>query len=800
MELVKKQSQLNAQSQVDPVHVAADSISLTNFDVYKDGGFFYVIFKVSMKKSSEENQPLGAVDVAVHLQLCLASEVKGLPVWLNSRDQKMYVTEQDRRVQICFIEMKDGVEKRHTHTLDVMSLEALRNKLAAYIAYTLSDTVVELSNPSHCFAWVAINCIDGEKSEIVYHENLGKNDDFVTSSLANSQNNTLSTNDTGTIVNRDGKFAATVVDGGTENLIGRCVPLLELPVYSALVTTAAMHVVEHGILVCGLQRENLHALFLVTVKLLLNAHNIKIEPAQWPQFKGLVLFKEDGVPSQFSYSSNGIASVTALPDDGSPIEPQVLTATNIRDRAVLRVSIDVYKFFVSKDDFELFLIPKNSGRYLNTESTYQSRLASAKNARSQLIRNKSAYSYRGFNYLEKEANLEIEKIEEEMRKPEVIKAEQQRILKNKTVGILINPSLIEFAEEYGCGGGRDLPDIKFFQAENLVDSWEKSKIALVKKQNEVAKLQQLRPKKSEEEAEIELQKELALPHKLELLKRLSQPKRAASFDQIKLSEKTKLVNSVNAEKEELSRKLREPNQFDFLGKVELSKKMWVSGPLSSSEKFNLSKKLWSSEPLQEQEIEIVLNKVRLSEKSDQVEKLEKLELPQTNLELKQKELRALKNNFNARKKEVYEMVMQRELVANKLERNLKQAETDLKKKQEELAQLKIDLGIKQKEMTQPEQLQRIKTELEIKKKEVGLLKIEIVRQQQEVTDIAEQQEVIDKKLKQQQAIDDILAQRYSERIQKGLDREGLMFKRKKEAIRAEIQVELEARASKFDVL
>lgn len=649
MELLNKQSQLNVQSRVGLERVDVDAISLTNFDVYKDGGFFYIIFKVSMTNVSEQNHPLGAVDVAVHLQLCLAREVKDMPVWLNSRDQKMQITEQDGRARICFIQTKDGVEKCQTRTLDLMSVEGLRKKLAAYIAHSLHDLVVELSNPEHRFAWAAINHIDCEKSDIVYHENLGKNDDFVTSSLVNSKNNTLSTNDTGTFVNRNGKFAATVVDGGTENLIARCVPLRELPVYSAAVTAAAMHVVEHGILLCGLQGENLYALFVETVKLLLNAHNIKIEPAQWPQFKGLVLFRENGVPSQFSYSSNGIASVTALPDDGSTIEPEVLRASTIRDRAVLHVSIDVYKFFVSKDDFEL-------------------------------------------------------------------------------------------------------------------------------------------------------QSKLALPEKLELLKKLRRPKRVASFDQLKLSEKTKLVDALNSEKEELATKLREPTQFDFLGKVELSKKMWVSGPLSSSEKFSLSKKLWSSEPLEQQEIDKVLNKVKLSEKSDQVAKLEKLELPQTDLERKQTELRFLKSNFDARKKEVYEMVMQREMVANKLERNLKQAETDLKKKQEGVTQLEINLGIKQAKMAQPEELHLIKTELGIKKEEVIALKNDILMQQREVTALARQQQFIDKELKKQQPMDDIIAQRYSERIKKGLEREDQMFKRKKEEVRTAIQVELEEWASKFSVL
>jgi hypothetical protein len=559
---------------------------------------------------------------------------------------------------------------------------------------------------------------------------LSANYDFVTASIGNSKDDM--TNDTGTVVVRDDMCVATVVDGGANAVANRSIPLVKLPTYSAVLTTAAMHTVKHGVLILGLKDENLHAFFRLTVKLLLSACDIHVKRDQLPDWTGVVLYRQDGVPKKFVYTSAVVnkPGVTDIPDDGREIKAELLTATkNVKDRNVLRVSIDIDKFFIGKDDFALFSIPESSPRYLNVQSKYKSQYELQLNtAKSELVELKEQLrsSASGKDYGETSEKIEqkklaIQKLEKEMDSPTVQEYERQRILNNRTAGVLIKHPIIEFAEEYE--GDRHTPDVKFNHYLSEVKSLGNLKISLLEKQNAVQQFNQLK-----------------------------------SSRKFKLEERLRLAEELEqSEKSELSQKLGQIETFEASEKLALSKKLWFSEELEQSEKLAFSKKLWLSEKWEPSEIDTVVEKIKLSDKAELSEKLKKLEepkLPRSELDIKLNQVKRLERDFKKQKKAVYELAMRRENVLSKLQKNLEQLKEELRTKQEEAAQLA--------------KIESQKPDYELKQKQVQLLQNKISMQQKEVDAILKQQKIIDKKLSNQQGMDEALAQRESEHVKKEL--------------------------------
>lgn len=472
--------------------------------------FFDRIFgglKVGTGINPDENQQRAVLDEVVHLCLC---EIQGsgrtlisVPVLINNKKHTLLLQEMNGIAVIGFAEENNGnnhaskAQLANLRSLD-MSFAELKEKLAAQIAHALSDSVEELSTPSHCLAWAEMKPVEENKTEITYHENLNPDyADFAEISVGNSEDKSLTTTDTGTMTKCDGMLATTVVDGGVQKLMNRSVPLVQLPAYSAVITTAELHTVERGILTLGLEGERLQTFFFETVKLLLQAQKIDIDLDEWPAFNGVVFYQEAGVfgvhkKVEFGNDVAGVKVnvVDTVPDEGfnKGNKYAYLTATrNVEDHVALHVSIDVFKFVAGKDDFIVFPLSGNSSRYRHVESPYPREIAKL-----------------NLNFVETKEEKKHRLLVEQKKERAIQRAEKSRILTNNTADIFVT-ELKEFAEEYD--GLEFHPDEKFNQHIQAIKDLKGPKIRLLEKQNELAQLEKLsssEPKLVQAQEEVQL--------------------------------------------------------------------------------------------------------------------------------------------------------------------------------------------------------------------------------------------------------------------------------------------------------
>jgi hypothetical protein len=489
MELNNK---VDVRSQVD---LKPSLVKPDDFDAYQEGGFFCQALHTKMWATTDKNQQPRFVDadVIVHLMLCEKKEAKAIPVWRNNKDHQMNVTDNNGKAQVEFIEEKNASEKEIARSSSLpllMSVDQLQNKLAENIAYGLDKTVGELSKPRYCLAWA-----EDQDNTTSYKTNLNQPYAFVTSTITNSEFNT---NDTGTLINCDGKFAATVVDGGDNNDKDRVFPRIQLPIFSAIITTAAMHAVEYGALY-GLCDEYVQKLFNVTVKLLLSSRNIYLEPDQLPGFKVVVLYEQDGIPKIFA-NVNGKQRDIEILGNSLSLLLDLSASKDVEGRGVLHVAVDVNKYFIGEDDFMIYSAPEKSSLSKLVENPFESILASTKleleELESKLVISESKLGISKssqedaclitlrkseISYIKDQIVLrkeEIKNIETQMQSSNTQVYVKQRMLNSNASGFLVNASLIKL-------------ELTLSQKIKVIADLKLLKENLEKKQSEMAKVEKL---------------------------------------------------------------------------------------------------------------------------------------------------------------------------------------------------------------------------------------------------------------------------------------------------------------------
>lgn len=431
---------------------SAISYNADYFANYEDNDFFGTILnrKISVGINTEQKEQPRALDELVYMRLCEITELEtaqiSIPVLIDNQPHQFVLNGNNGKTQILLANGKVAANKEF-----IICVAELKKRLAAHVAHTLHESVSKLTGDPYCLAWVEATPLAENKTAFAFHIKQNQEyADLAIFSVLNSKGELPATADTGTMIKDDGLFATTVVDGSTTLACNRSIPIQNLPTYSAIITSAAMHTMRNGILVHGLDGDNLQTFFVELIKLLLSAHGMPAGIEHCPAFKGVVLFEQ----RYFAYAYDGhhviVENLSSITDNNQPIDIEPLTATeNTKNREVLQVDIDVasylFKDELQKEDFEFFPIPKTPS------SSYK--------------------------YVAKSVQTEstIQTIE--------------RAKTNNTVDIVFNPQLIEAEEEYY--GIPSLVDTKLDRQKEEIKELKEQKKALLIKLNEVARLDKL---------------------------------------------------------------------------------------------------------------------------------------------------------------------------------------------------------------------------------------------------------------------------------------------------------------------
>jgi|GEM_PF-6027426 len=535
-------------AQPKPVKIAISSPkSLYCADYFNDHtntGSFDRIFeglKIVAGVKPDGNQRQTVLDEVVHLRLCAihgtAQTQLSIPVLVNNENQTLHLQEINGWAVICFSN-GNGQPIKDVRRLH-MSFADLREKLAAQIGHALINPVNKLSEPSGCMDWFEIT-------------------------IGNSKDESRPTTDTGMIIKRDGRCAIAVVDGGANKLNEQ--QSAQLPVFGKAIATAALHTVECGILTLGLKDDELHAFFVVTVRLLLQAQNSDMK--EWPKLNGVVFYQEAGlfgVYKKLEYGSDvmgkhyvNVNVADTVPYKGFNNENRYVYLTairNVEDRDdALHVSIDVFELIAGKDDFVVLPLSTDSSRYKYVDRYADSRYKTA---------------------IEKlNLNSAVTNEEEKQRAKQIQGIEKQRIRKNKTAVIFIR-DVIEFAEEY---------DGPYFKPDTQpLERLRQQKEQLIYKQtellNELKKSSGSAKKIAEKYNEVQILQnkvsaQLVIVHKIFVQQEKVQEKLENELEQLKIQleqnkelqtvvlSQQKKVDSVLKQKKVLDQALGEQKEFD----------------------------------------------------------------------------------------------------------------------------------------------------------------------------------------------------------------------------------------------
>jgi len=635
-----------AQNKPDPTQfkrpevgaIATQSLYCTEyFNDPRNIGFFARIFEeLKIWMNPNESRQQSVLDEVVHLRLCEIHGVEGahisIPISVNNKERILHLQETNGIALIYFTDANNSNNNGSKAQIEGLrslgiGFADLREKLAAQIAHTLNDSVNELSKPLHCLAWVEIQSSNGNDTNITHHENLNPDyANFVEINVGNSEDKTLTTTDTGTVIKRDSRLAATLVDGGVNKLINRSIPLVKLPIYSAIITTAAMHTVERGVLMLGLNDNELQMFFFETVKLLLQAQSIELALQDWPAFNGVVFYQEAGlcgVHKKLEYGTDEVGEHTVkvnvsetVPVEGFNMENkrvQLTAANKANDHNALHISIDIVAFIVGRDDFTIIPLSPSSSRYKYVKPSSTSTSAQLEPHVDEIKKQK------------KPSTLDEQKREIQCSKER--RAEKRRILTNSTADICIG-DITALAEKY------ESSEEKFEQQISAIKKLQRPKIRLLETQHNLAQLEksgcsELEFKQKQHEVQMlkdaifaEQKKVLGMLHQRDIV----QEKLKKNLDQLKKELEQKQNDPLIQEEPEKTQQQLQTLEKEVLKQQKkvakiLKKKEAIDQELDKQKKVDEVLAHRHSEEIK-QKFEAKIEEARIKEQQEKIKELE----------------------------------------------------------------------------------------------------------------------------------------------------------------------------------
>jgi hypothetical protein len=553
------------------------------------GGLLNTIFSAEIDPAAMQQQMV--LDQMVLLRLHdiehdhLEGEQKliSIDVVLNGNKHQLCLKEQRGIAEIALMS-DDGKSEIYPFRRLNITFSELKEKLIERIARNLKQLVNEVSQAEHC-----LDCAQIMKSQNFKHPWFS---DFVDIHVEHPVSN-QPVSDVGTMVKYHNLFATTAV-----HIDGNNSSNFKPAEVSAIATAAAISTVECGILLCDLPEENLTDFFLQTMSSLLKKNHVE---GMQLFYNGVVLFQKNGEYKKLEFYTSRNNVTVAVSDIVVDIDRQkvksieLVAMNNKNQKNVLTVSVDVFNY-IFQDDFVICSVPTNSPQYKYQRSELEIARSELSTLKSKLTSNISYQSEIELDGQIKRKQFEIAAIEKEMQTPTGQEKERKRILNNKTVDIHVKP-LPLFAEDYE--GQIHKPEVQFNADLDAIKKLQKLKEALFENKMKLAELMKKEPPVVLDSSEADKlynklaeSRSLPLSEKLKQSIQLDQPRRKELIEQLKSTERQKLLWKLD-----LPNQMSVSEQWEYHAKQQEAEQLWKSGKLAASKISEKACELWISEKL-----------------------------------------------------------------------------------------------------------------------------------------------------------------------------------------------------------